>query len=531
MITVFEVLGGLALFLFGVRLLSGGMEKLAGNRLKEILDRATSKPIRGAIFGMIATAILQSSSLLMVTMIGLINANMMTLAQAVGVMMGKEIGTTITAQVVAFRVGDYSFLVVAIGLLLYEFAPRRRWRSVGQVILGFGILFLGMEIMSGSLEKLAILPGIQEWLALMGQSYAAGILAGTIATAVIQSSSAITGLVVAMGISQTISLPGAIAILLGANIGTTMTGLIAAIRLSTSSKRASIAQILINIIGVFIFLPFLTPFSDFISTTSTNLARQIANAHTIFNVIVSVVLFPFIRPLSRLSEILVPDRAKKGATALTRYIDDSQHRHPSVAMDEALRELVRAGNLTAEMIDLSGKAALASSEEAAERLLMLENEIINPLCAKIESFVFDLADSDISQPEKRRLLHLRELVTDIERVGDITVSLINIVPDSFSVQSRLEPKAIEMLEEYVKQTYRIYLLALQAVNKGEVETAELVTSMEEELDHDLWEARSRLQKWSKEGKLSPDSYSIQMQILKGMERISDRAQSIAEFVQ
>ncbi len=530
MITVFEILGGLALFLFGVRLLSGGMEKLAGNRLKEILDRATSRPIRGAFFGMIATAILQSSSLLMVTMIGLINANMMTLAQAVGVMMGKEIGTTITAQIVAFRVGDFSLLVIVIGLILYEFVPRRRWRSTGQVILGFGILFLGMEIMSGSLEEISHLQVVQDWLVLMGQSYGPGILAGIIATAVIQSSSAITGLVVAMGLSQTISLNGAIAILLGANIGTCVTGLLASIRLSRSSKRASIAQILINIIGVLLFLPFLVPFTDFISMTSSSLARQIANAHTIFNVIVSVVLFPFIRPLSRLSEILVPERSKKGTSALTRYIDDSQQRHPSVAMDEALRELVRAGNLTAEMIDLSGKAALMDSKEAADRLLMLEEDIINPLCAKIESFVFEITDSDIGQADKRRLLHLRELVADIERVGDISVSLIQILPDSFSVQSRLEPKAIEMLEEFVKQTYRIYLLALQAVNKDESDIAELVATMEEELDHDLWEARSRLQKWSKDGKLSPDSHNIQMQVLKGLERISDRADSIADFV-
>jgi phosphate:Na+ symporter len=530
MITVFEVLGGLALFLFGVRLLSGGMEKIAGNRLKEILDRVTSRPLRGAIFGTVATAILQSSSLLMVTMIGLINANMMTLPQVLGVMMGKEIGTTITAQVVAFEVGNYSFLVIAIGLILYEFSRRRSWRSAGQVILGFGILFLGMDIMSGSLEELAALPVVRDWLVIMGQSYVPGIIAGIIATAVVQSSSAITGLVVAMGISQTISLNGAIAIMLGANIGTTMTGLLASIRLSTSAKRASIAQILVNLIGVLMFLPFLSAFSDLISMTSTDLARQIANAHTIFNVIVSVVLFPFIRPLSKLSEFLVPESTKKGTSALTRYIDDSQQKHPSVAMDEALRELVRAGNLTAEMVDLSGKAALASNKEAADRLLMVENDVINPLCARIESFVFELSDSDVSQPDKRRLLHLRELVTDIERVGDICVSLTQILPDSFSVQSRLEPKAIEMLDEFVKQTYRIYLLALQAVNKGDADIAELVRSKEEQLDHDLWEARSRLQKWNRDGKLSPDSHNIQMEMLKGLERISDRADSIAGFV-
>ncbi len=530
MITVFEVVGGLALFLFGVRLLSGGMEKLAGNRLQDLLDRMTSRPVRGAIFGAVATAILQSSSLMMVTMIGLINANMMTLTQAIGVMMGKEIGTTITAQIVAFKIGDLSYLVLAIGLILYEFVPRRRWQYAGQVILGFGILFLGMDIMSGSLTEFADLPAVRDWLVYMGQSWAPGIIAGLIATAVVQSSSAVTGLVVAMGLSQTINLNGAIAIMLGANIGTCITGLLASIRLSAASKRASIAQILINVIGVLIFLPFLNPFSDLISITSASLARQIANAHTIFNVIVSAVLFPFIRPLSRLCEILVPIKAEERPSALTRFIDDSQLRHPSVAMAEAARELVRAGQLTAEMIDLSRRASLAGSEEAAERLRKLETEVINPLCAKIESYIFELSAGDLSRFEKRRLLHLRELVTDIERVGDITVSLIEILPDTFSLQSRLEPKAIEELEEFVKQTYRIYLLALQAVQRDDKDLAELVADMEDVNDHSYWGARRRLEKRFDEGQLSPDSNSIQMQILRRLERINDRAASIAEFV-
>jgi phosphate:Na+ symporter len=530
MIEVLEVLGGLALFLFGVRLLSGGMEKLAGNRLQDLLERLTSKRIRGALFGAAATAILQSSSLLMVTMISLINANMMTLGQAVGVMMGQEIGTTITAQVVAFKVGDYSFLVIAIGFIIAEFVPRRRWQHAGQVILGFGILFLGMDIMSGALKELADLPAVREWLVFMGQSFAPGIIAGVIATAVIQSSSAVTGLVVAMGLSQTITLTGAIAILLGANIGTCVTGLLASIRLSASSKRASMAQILINIIGVLLFLPILTPFAELVSMTSANLARQIANAHTIFNVAVSLVLFPFVRYIARLSEILVPVRAKRRAMALTRFIDDRQQRYPSIAMVEAGRELVRAGQLTAEMIDLSRRASLAGDEKAAERLLKIETETINPLCAKIESFVFELTDQDLSRSEKKRLLHLREIVTDIERVGDITFSLLHILPDTFSVQSRLEPKAIEELDEALKQTYRIYLLAVQALRKGDAGMAELAAGMKDEMDHDYWLARRRLEKRFDAGELSPDSNHIQMEILRGLERITHRADSIVEFV-
>lgn len=189
MVSFFQVLGGLALFLFGVRVLSNGMEKVAGHRLQEWLDRMTSRPIKGAVFGAGATALIQSSSLLMVTMIGLINANLMTLEQAVGVMMGQEIGTTLTAQIIAFRIGDFSYLFIALGLVLVEFVGNRAWRRYGEVILGFGVLFLGMQIMSGALKGLAKTPVVQEWLAYMGQSYLPGILAGTIATAIVQSSS------------------------------------------------------------------------------------------------------------------------------------------------------------------------------------------------------------------------------------------------------------------------------------------------------------------------------------------------------
>jgi phosphate:Na+ symporter len=340
----------------------------------------------------------------------------------------------------------------------------------------------------------------------------------------------VTGLVVAMGLSQAITLNGAIAILLGANIGTTITGLLASLRLSPTAKRASVAQILINIIGVLIFLPFLTPFANLVEMTSANLARQIANAHTIFNVVVSLVLFPFIRVISRVSEALVPVREQRAGSALTRYIDDRQQKYPQVAMVEAVRELVRAGELTAEMIDLSRQATLSGSEEAFKRLMELETEVIDPLCAKIESFIYDLTESDLSNAEKRRLLHLREFVFDIERIGDIAVSLTRIMPDTYSLRSRIEARTGDEIEAFVKQTYRIYLLALQAVKKDDPELAELASSMEEELDHDFWVARSRIGKRFEEGKLSPDSHLIQMQMLQGLERISDRAGDIAEFV-
>ncbi|MBW1825374.1 MAG: Na/Pi cotransporter family protein [Deltaproteobacteria bacterium] len=208
---------------------------------------------------------------MMATMIGLINAQIMTLEQAIGMMMGDEIGTTLTAQMVAFDIDNLAFLFIALGFVFMEFLPR------GKIIMGFGTLFLGMNLMSDALKVLTTIPFVQEWLVLMGQNVLAGLLAGTIVTAIVQSSSAVTGLTVAMGMSQAISLEGALAILLGANIGTCATGLIASLRLSRAAKQASIAQILINVIGVLIFLPFFSPFIKFVSMTSSELPRHHLN--------------------------------------------------------------------------------------------------------------------------------------------------------------------------------------------------------------------------------------------------------------
>lgn len=289
MASFLQVLGGLTLFLFGVRMLSSGMEKIAGDKIQQWLERMTTRRLKAALFGTGVTAIIQSSSLMMATMIGLINTNLMTLEQAIGMMMGLEIGTTITAQIAAFDIDNLAYLFIALGFVFIEFLPRGKWRDYGEVIMGFGTLFLGMNLMSDALRVLTTMPAVEAWLITMGQNVLAGLLAGVVLTAIVQSSSAVTGLTVAMGMSQAISLEGAVAILFGANIGTCATGLIASSRLSRTARQASIAQILINVIGVLIFLPFFSPFIRLVSFTASELPRQIANAHTIFNIAVSAI--------------------------------------------------------------------------------------------------------------------------------------------------------------------------------------------------------------------------------------------------
>jgi phosphate:Na+ symporter len=360
----------------------------------------------------------------------------------------------------------------------------------------------------------------------MGQNYLSGILAGTIATAVVQSSSAVTGLVVAMGISQTITLPGAIALLLGANIGTCITGVIASLQLSPASKRAAIAQILHNGIGVLLFLPFLSPFATLVSWTSSSLPRQIANAHGIHNIVVSAVLFPFIKTIARVCERLVPMTEKEGKEKLTQYIDESQYRFPAIALNEATRELNRIGELAAEMIELGRRAIIENDAEAAQKIMTLESEIINPLCATLENFLNELMQDDIGEDQTRHGLHLKEMIIDVERVSDLVWDLANIAQHNSPLREIVGKQAAEELDKMFQQTHRVYGLALQAVRDNDQNMAQMACRLEDEMDRKYWKARKKLTKRKKAGKMTEEADTVYLQILRNLERISDHADSL-----
>lgn len=525
-----QILGGMALFLFGVAKLSEGMEKLAGNQIQVWLDRMTNRPIKGALFGAVATALIQSSSLLMVTMIGLINANLMTLQQAIGVMMGQEIGTTLTAQIVAFKMGDLCFLFIILGFILTEFIHRDGWRVYGEILMGFGVLFLGMNLMSEALKVVAQAPIVASWLALMGRNVFAGVIAGTVTTAIVQSSSAVTSLVVAMGISHTISLPAAVAILLGANIGTCVTGLIAALRLSRAARRASLAQILINVFGVLLFLPFIGPFVTLVSSTSTLLPRQIANAHTIFNIIVSIVLFPFVNQLTRLVEWLVPEEAADVTPKLTAYIDERQFRIPQVALQEAFRELHRLGEVTAQMLECSRRAMLEQDVGAIQWVLDHEDGFVDPVCKLLDSFINTLLQSNISVKQQRRCFQIKNLITDIERVGDLTEDMAEAAQKRIDHQVVFSAQALEDIARLCDHAHATYICALDALRDRDRAKAHQACDLEEDFDHLYLDVRQRHILRLEEGVCQPEADVLFVEWLRNLERISDHADNLGVSV-
>lgn len=525
MVSFLQVLGGLSLFLFGVRMLSSGMEKIAGDKIQEWLERMTARRLKAALFGSGVTAVMQSSSLMMATMIGLINTNLMTLEQAIGMMMGDEIGTTLTAQIVAFEVDSLAYLFIALGFIFIEFLPRGKWQDYGKVIMGFGTLFLGMNLMSDALRVLTTIPAVEAWLITMGQNVLAGLLAGTVVTAIVQSSSAVTGLAVAMGMSQAITLEGAVAILLGANIGTCATGLIASSRLSRAARQASIAQILINVVGVLIFLPFFSPFTRLVSHTASELPRQIANAHTIFNVAVSAILFPFVGHIARAARWLAPEK-KEVEPKLTAYIDQMQYGIPSVALTEARRELVRLGETTAQMIEHSRVALTEDDMGAAQWVLEQEDEFVDPVTNVLENFVNALMREDLSTSQQRRCFQLKNLLTDVERVGDLTEDLAEAAQKKFNTETRFSPAATQDLDRLCRHAYDTYSLALRALRADDRALAQRACHMEDEFDRLYIEARQRHIERLGTGTCLPEADVIFTETLRNLERISDHADNL-----
>ena len=525
MVSFLQVLGGLTLFLFGVRMLSSGMQKIAGSKIQDWLERTTSGRLKAALFGTGVTAVMQSSSLMMATMIGLINAQIMTLEQAIGMMMGDEIGTTITAQIVAFDIDNLAFLVIALGFVFIEFLPRGKWQDYGEIIMGFGILFLGMNLMSDALKVLTTIPFVEEWLVVMGQNVLAGLLAGTIITAIVQSSSAVTGLTVAMGMSQAITLEGAMAILLGANIGTCATGLIASLRLSRAAKQASIAQILINVIGVLVFLPFFSPFTRFVSFTSSELPRQIANAHTIFNIAVSAILFPFVGIIARVARWLAPEQEEMEQN-ITAYIDQMQYGIPSVALTESLKELIRLGETTAKMIERSRMALIDKDMDAALWVLEQESEFVDPVTDLLENFVNGLMRENLSADQQKRCFQLKNILTDVERVGDLTEDLALASQERVNSKTEFSSAAIQDLDRLCRHAYDTYFLALQALRTGDHTLAKRTCQMEDEFDHLYIEMRQGHIMRIENGVCQPEADIIFTETLRHLERISDHADNL-----
>ncbi|NIA15937.1 MAG: hypothetical protein GWP08_17885, partial [Nitrospiraceae bacterium] len=483
---IITLFGGLAVFVFGMKLMSNGLQRMADRRLKAILNAMTRHRVLAVGVGAMLTAAIQSSSATTVMVVGFVNAGLLNLGQAVGVVFGANIGTTITAQIIAFKLNALAYPAIAIGLILASVARKQSIKAFGETILGFGLLFLGMMTMSAVLKPLRYSPEFQAWFQAFQCTPIDGmvpwkpalvcILIGTITTVVVQSSSATIGLVLALSAQGLLDFYTAVPIVLGDNIGTTITAQLAALGSNRNAKRAALAHTMFNVIGagymyLLLFLPWwggkplflgfinsITP-GDAFSSVPENLPRHIANAHTAFNIINCLLFIPLIGVMVRLCERLIPLKSTDQESAM-EYLDEHLLGTPSLALEQAIREV-------AYMVRRSQKSAHEAcayfhggGRELEENVLRRE-EIVDRLQTEISDYLVELSRRELLPEEAALIPILVHAVNDAERIGDLAEELIKLANQvkeqevGFSPAAETDLRQLEeLLEEQFEATYR-----------------------------------------------------------------------------
>ena len=526
-IILFSMAGGLALFLYGMDVLSHGLQMAAGNKLKKLLEKLTDNKLSGVGIGAVVTAIIQSSSITTVTLVGLINAGIITFSQSIPVIMGSNIGTTITAQLIAFKIGKLSLPIIAVGFIIYSVYKKNMYKYLGQIILGFGILFLGMNLMSGEAKQLIHSKEIVEMLAEMGKVPVLGILAGMLFTGIIQSSSATSGLVISMGMGSKslLDLKAAVAIMLGANIGTCITVVLASIGSTLSSKRAALAHVLIKTVGVLMILVVLNPFLGMVKLTSSDLGRQIANAHLLFNVISTIILLPFTGLIEKIVIKLKPgDEIKLEDGA--RYLDENTLQTPVIALDMAEKEILRMAKITLSMIE-SSRIAFFELNKREIQVVQQKEKIVDMLDVSIGEFLSKINHDGLSARQIRNLLVLDHVITDLERIGDHANNICELAKQRIDGKFRFTGEALDELKDVFDKTDRAVTLSPEVIRHASVPAINEVKQIECEVDEMTIQMEQDHLERLDEGYCHPKAGPVYLDVLRNLERITDHMNNIA----
>jgi len=521
----FGLVGGLALFLYGMTLLSHGLQKAAGDKLRAWIEKLTRSKLRGVAVGAGVTAIIQSSSITTVTLVGLINAGLLSLEQAIPIIMGANIGTTVTAQLIAFNVGIFALPIIAIGFVLTMVGKRPSHRYIGQIILGFGLLFLGMNTMSAGLKPLRSDPFIMAQLASFGSAPFLGVSAGAIFTALIQSSSATTGLVIVMASEELIDLPAAISIIIGANIGTCITILFASIGATLTSKRAALSHIVFNVLGAAIFLAVFYPFVSMISLTAVDLPRQIANAHLIFNLSTTLLMLPFVAVLVFIVKTVLPGKEIK-IDGGVKYLDKRTLSTPSIAISQAEKEVERMGRMSLSALDNVTKA-FKSNDLGLVKVVEKEEEAIDELDNIIESFLVKITRRELSKKQAKRVASLIHSISDIERVSDHANNIGELTERKIKEKLVFSKQAQKELEVIFKKSRSSFAKSINVLVSSNKKLAQNVFDLESEIDVLQKQFEQNNFERTNNGKCNAKSSVVFAEIIRNLERISDHAHNIS----
>ncbi|GAA0092163.1 MULTISPECIES: Na/Pi cotransporter family protein [Paraclostridium] len=529
---VISLMGGLGLFLYGMNLMAEGLEKSAGSKLKRIVELLTSNVFMGVIVGAFVTAIIQSSSATTVMVVGFVNAGIMNLTQAIGVIMGANIGTTVTAQLVSFDLNGMAPIALGIGIILYLFASKPKVKNIAEILIGFGILFTGMDFMKNAVEPLAEYKGFTDLLVGFGDHPLLGLLLGFGITAIVQSSSASMGMLIALASQGLIPLNAALPILYGQNIGTCVTSLISSVGASRNAKRAAVMHLIFNVLGTAVFLIVLNkPVVSFVTNMNPgDVARQIANTHTLFNIISVIILLPFTKFIINLAIKLVPDKAgEEDESKAIKYLDDRIVETPSIAVASVVKETLRMGKKAKESVNYAIDGFLEQSQENIDKSFKHE-KVVNELQKGILNYLLKLSKAHLDEDARDIVDSLFNTVNDIERIGDHAENIAELAQDIIDSDLKLSKQGTEEVRELYNKVIATYDYALQAMKTYDVDLACKVIKMEEQVDIMEKSCRANHIHRLNNSLCSIDSGIIFLDLISNLERISDHAVNIAQQV-
>lgn len=497
---VFGLLGGLAVFIYGMNLMSESLQKAAGEKMKSILALLTKNRIMGVIAGALVTAVLQSSSATTVMAIGFVSAGLMSLPQAISIIFGANIGTTMTAQIIAFKITDYIYAFIFIGFILTFVCKSERIKSIGQTIFAFGLLFLGIETMGDVMKPLASSPVFTDLIGKVSGIPVLGLLLGTAMTLVVQSSSATIAVLQnfaaqpgADGVTSILGLVGAIPILLGDNIGTTITALLASLGQSRDAKRTAIAHTIFNLSGSLVFIWFVKPYAALIQAISPKgpevevISRQIANAHTLFNLTMTVVWVCLLGLMVKIVMWLIPDAKDAKVNPLQpAFLDKKVIGQPTAALKLVAKEVLHCSGMVKNMLkDLAG---LSKSEDPAlVGKIKEQGQTLHSLMEAINDYLAELFSAGVlTELQATQTAKLMHVCGDVERIGELAADLTDVIAGKMELKYSFSEEAMEDLRKSLKQISKMYGDAMRALEQGEPEEPEkLIHRREKVMDLDI----------------------------------------------
>ena len=543
---IFQLIGGLGLFLTGMQFMSEGLQKSSGDSLKKILEKLTTNRVIGTGVGAIVTAVIQSSSATTVMVVGFVSAGLMSLTQALSVILGANIGTTITGQIIAFKISAVSLPCIGIGSILYIFFKKPAIVYLGQIVLGFGLLFLGMDTMTDAFKPLSNSEEFKSVFIYFSHNPVAAVVAGAVTTLIVQSSSATIGITMALATAGIIDFPAAAALVLGENIGTTITANLAALNASRTAKQAALGHFLFNLIGVTYMLFFLHPFMAFVNYITPgdvaysvqkgaeivypNIGRHIANLHTMFNIINTLIFLPFLPLLAKLCEKIIKDDKKEETETKIVHLSNEMLSTPEIAVGLTQKEAIRMYDYALNIFNCAKKAVLENDMKAASEGKAL-SKTIDIFNDEINAFLTKLSAKSLSARSLRIIHNISTAVEEINQIGDRSIKLIktknkmNEKNITFSSDASSELQNIfNLVEDFCHQVEKLYITG------DKLKEISTFAANEENIDHIRKTYKKNHLKRLDAGVCSLPAGLSFIDLLNTLEKIADNTYAIALLI-